>query len=87
MITTYHYRIKDSGAAHNILTKMARSVTMVWNFCKQTQRDALKNRSVKLVKSSKTGQIISIPYFFSSAEMDKLVASSSKELGLHSQTI
>ena len=87
MITTYHYRIKDSGKAHALLSQMSRSVNMVWNFCKQTQRDALKNRSVKLIQDSKSKKQISIPYFLSSSEMDALVAGSSKELGLHSQTI
>ena len=60
---------------------------MVWNFCKQTQRDALKNKLVKLIQDKKLGKMISIPYFFSSTEMDALVAESSKELGLHSQTV
>lgn len=87
MIITYHYRIKDSGSAHIILSKMSRSVNMVWNFCKQTQRDALKNKSVRLIQDKKTENEISIPYFLSSSEMDKLVAGSSKELGLHSQTV
>jgi putative transposase len=87
MITTYHYRIKDSGKANRVLSKMSRSVNMVWNFCKQTQQEALKNKSVKLINDKKSGEKISIPYFFSSSEMDGLVAGSSKELGLHSQTV
>ncbi len=87
MITTYHYRIKDSGKANRVLSKMSRSVNMVWNFCKQTQQEAIKNKSVKLIEDKKSGEKISIPYFFSSSEMDGLVAGSSKELGLHSQTV
>ncbi|WP_186646782.1 RNA-guided endonuclease InsQ/TnpB family protein [Fluviispira vulneris] len=87
MITTYHYRIKDSGRANRVLSKMSRSVNLVWNFCKQTQQEALKNKSVKLINDKKSGEKISIPYFFSSSEMDGLVAGSSKELGLHSQTV
>ena len=86
MITTYQYRIKDS-TAKSTLKKMASAVNMVWNFCKQTQRDALKNKPVKMIEDKKTGKKISIPYFLSSAEMDGLVAGSSKELGLHSQTV
>ncbi len=66
---------------------MSRSVNMVWNFCKQTQKEALKNKSVKLINDKKSGKKISIPYFFSSSEMDGLVAGSSKELCLHSQTV
>lgn len=87
MITTYHYRIKDSGSSGKILSEMSYSVNMVWNFCKATQRDALKNKSVKIIKDKKSGKQISIPYFLSSSEMDELVGGSSKELGLHSQTI
>jgi putative transposase len=87
MITTYHYRIKDSGKASRVLSKMSRSVNMVWNFCKQTQQEALKNKPVKLIEDKKSGKELSIPYFFSSSEMDGLVAGSSKELGLHSQTV
>jgi hypothetical protein len=64
MITTYHYRIKDSGKANRVLSQMSRSVNMVWNFCKQTQQDALKNKSVKLIDDKKSGEKISIPYFF-----------------------
>ena len=86
-LTSYHFRIKDSGLSHKLLSKMARSVNMVWNFCKQTQKDALKSRPVKLIKDKKTEKEISIPYFLSSAEMDALVAGSAKELGLHSQTV
>ena len=87
MITTYHFRIKESGSAEKVLSKMSRSVNMIWNFCKQTQRDALRNKPVKLIEDKKTGKKISIPYFLSSNEMDGLVAGSSKELGLHSQTV
>lgn len=87
MITTYHFRIKDSGNTKKVLSKMSRSINMVWNFCKATQRDALKNKSVKFIEDKKTGKKISIPYFLSSSEMDALVAGSSKELGLHSQTV
>ena len=87
MITTYHYRIKDSGRAGKVLTKMSHSVNMVWNFCKQTQQEALKNKSCKLIKDEKTGKIVSIPYFLTTDELNNLVSGSSKELGLHSQTV
>jgi putative transposase len=86
MITTYRYRIKDSGKAHTILSEMSRSVNMVWNFCKATQRDALKNKPMKMIED-KEGKKNAIPYFLSSSEMDALVAGSSKLLGLHSQTV
>jgi putative transposase len=87
MITTYHYRIKDSGRAGKALIKMSRSVNMVWNYCKQTQQEALKNKPVKLIKDKKTGKNVSIPFFLTKYELNKLVGGSSKELGLHSQTI
>ena len=84
MITTYRYRMKDSGRAGKNLSKMAQAVNVVWNFCKQTQKEALKNKCVKIIENKKTKEFISIPYFLSSTEMDALVAGSSKELGLHS---
>jgi transposase len=87
MITTYRFRIKQSGGSANVLSKMARSVNMVWNFCKETQRDALRNKPYRFIEDKKTGRKVSIPNFLSSSEMDALVAGSSKELGLHSQTV
>jgi hypothetical protein len=87
LITTYHYRIKDSGKANRVLSKMSRSVNMVWNFCKQTQQEALKNKSVKLIDDKKSGEKASIPYFLTKFEMNNLVSGSSKELELHSQTV
>ncbi|WP_338634973.1 transposase [Spirobacillus cienkowskii] len=87
MITTYHYRIKDSGKASRVLSKMSRSVNMVWNFCKQTQQEALKNKPVKLIDDKKSGEKVSIPYFLTKFEMNNLVSGSSKELELHSQTV
>jgi putative transposase len=87
LIKTYHYRIKDSGKSGKILKKMASSVNFVWNYCKITQKSALKNKPVKQVIDSKTGKVISIPYFFSKFEMNALVSGSSKELGIHSQSI
>ncbi|KAB8028558.1 hypothetical protein [Fluviispira multicolorata] len=56
MIITYFYRIKDSGRANRVLSKMSRSVNMVWNFCKLTQKEALKNKSVKLIDDKKSGE-------------------------------
>jgi transposase len=87
MIITYHYRIKESGGTAKMLCRMSRSVNMVWNFCKQTQREALKNRTGRFIEDKKTGKKVYIPYFLSSSEMDELVGGSSKELGLHSQTV
>lgn len=66
---------------------MSNGINLVWNFCKQTQRDALRNKSVKLIKDKKSGKEISMPYFFSKFEMNALVSGSSKELGVHSQSI
>ncbi|WP_397600356.1 RNA-guided endonuclease TnpB family protein [Silvanigrella sp.] len=87
MITTYHYRIKDSGKSGRTLKKMSSSVNFVWNYCKNTQREALKNRSVKRIIDPLTGKTIFVPYFFTKFEMNSLVSGSSKELGIHSQTI
>jgi len=87
MMTTYQFRIKDSGRAGKVLTKMSLSVNIIWNYCKQTQKEALKNRPYRKIQDKKTGQTISIPFFLTTYEMNKLVSGSSKELGLHSQTV
>lgn len=87
MLTTWRFRIKDSGASGNALTRMARSVNLVWNFSKATQRDALRSKSARLIEDKKSGAQVAIPNFLSSTELDALVAGSSKELGLHSQTV
>jgi IS605 OrfB family transposase len=87
MLTTWKFRIKDGGSAGRTLSRMARSVNMVWNFAKTTQRDALRAKSARLIEDKKSGTEVAIPNFLSSAELDALVAGSSKELGLHSQTV
>jgi len=87
MLTTWRFRIKDSGAAGKALSRMARSVSMVWNFAKATQRDALRAKSARLIVDKATGSVVGIPNFLSSQELDALVAGSSKELGLHSQSV
>ena len=87
MLTTWKFRIKDSGASGTTLEKMSRSVNQVWNFAKATTRDALRAKSARIILDKKTGKKIGIPNFLSSSELDALVAGSSKELELHSQTI
>ena len=79
MMTTFRYRLKDSGSTAKKLLKMSGSVNSVWNYCKQTQKDALKNKTVKLIKDKKSEKVISIPYFLSTYEMNNLVSGSSKE--------
>jgi putative transposase len=87
MITTWKFRIKDSGKAGRNLTRMSRAVNIVWNFAKETQINALRAKSARLITDKKTGQVIGIPNFLSAYELNNLVAGSSKELGLHSQTV
>jgi len=87
VITTYRFRIKDSGRAHVQLQKMASSVNFVWNFCKQTQKDALRSIPFKIITDSKTKKTLQIVNFLTKYEMNNLVSGSSKELNLHSQTI
>lgn len=70
MIKTFSYRIKDS-TTHKHLEAHARSVNVVWNFCNDTQRFA-----IKWDKKWPTGY-----------DLQKLAAGSSKYLDLHSQTI
>jgi putative transposase len=87
MITTWKYRIKDSGKTGRSLQKMARSVNFVWNFAKQTQVNAFRARSARLVTEKKTSNLVAIPNIISAFELNNLVAGSSKELGLHSQSV
>ena len=87
MLTTWKFRIKDSGSSGTTLEKMSRSVNQVWNFSKATTRDALGAKSARIIVDKKTGKQIGIPNFLSSSELDALVAGSSKELELHSQTV
>jgi putative transposase len=87
MITTWRFRIKDSGSSGRKLCRMARAVNFVWNYAKSTQIAALKARSGRIILDKKTGLEVGIPNFLSSSELDALVAGSSKELGLHSQTV
>lgn len=70
MIKVFRYRIKDGGSGKH-LDKMTRSVNFVWNFCNDTQKQALKwNKR-----------------WPSGFDLSGLCAGSSKELGLHSQTV
>jgi len=87
MITTWKYRIKDSGSAGKQLSRMARAVNFVWNYCKETQIIALKRSSTKRVIDKKTGKEKIIPNFFSGFDFNYLVAGSSKELGLNASTM
>ena len=70
MIRTYHYRIKDSSAAHK-LNQLALSCNVVWNFCNESQEHALRWN-----QRWPTG-----------FDLNKLTTGSSRELGVHSQTV
>lgn len=87
MPTTWKFRIKDSGAAGRKLVRMSRAVNFVWNFAKETQVNALRAKSARIISDKKTGKAIGIPNFLSAYELNNLVAGSSKELGLHSQSV
>jgi putative transposase len=87
MLVTWQFRVKDGGSGGRALSRAARAVNFVWNFAKATQRDALRAKSARIIADRKTGAPVAIPNFFSSDELDALVAGSSKELGLHSQTV
>ena len=87
MIATWKFRIKDSGSAGRKLVRMSRAVNFVWNFAKETQVNALRAKSARIISDKKTGQAIGIPNFLSAYELNNLVAGSSRELGLHSQSV
>jgi len=86
MITTWRYRIKDSSSGGRALVRMSRAVNFVWNYAKETQVTALRRRSHKVVTKS-DGSSRAVVNFLSKFELNNLVSGSSKELGLHSQTV
>ncbi len=69
MQLTYRFRLRDTCDAE--LRRQARAVNMIWNFCEETQRHALK-----WGKKWPTGY-----------DLQKLTAGSSKELDVHAHTI
>jgi transposase len=75
MILTYKYRLKGSSIKKS-LTSFAWSVNQVWNFCTATQR--------KVQKIHKDGSKINWPSHYG---LGKLTAGTSKELGIHAQSI
>jgi putative transposase len=87
VITTWKFRIKNTSNAKRKLSSMARAVNFVWNFAKRTQISALQAKSGRIILDKKTGKEIGIPNFLTKFEFNNLVAGSSKELGLHSQTV
>ena len=68
MLLVYRYRIKSLTG---LLGRQARACNFVWNFCNETQRQALKWN-----KRWPTG-----------FDLNRLTAGSSKELALHARTI
>lgn len=67
---TYSYRIKDKNTA-KALSRLARSVNFVWNYCNETSFYAIKNRNK----------------FLSKYDFRPLLKGSSKELPINSQTV
>jgi len=71
MIKVFSYRVKDSGAAGKQLSRMARAVNFVWNYCNEQQK-----RAVRLRLKWLTGY-----------DLNKLTGGCTKELGVQSHTI
>ena len=69
-LTTLQYRIKDSNATRQ-LSKMAGSVSYVWNYCNEVNYDSWR-------KFRKT---------YTAFDLNKKTKGCGKELGLHSQTV
>ena len=69
MQLTYKFRLRDS--ADSELRRQARAVTFVWNYCNETQQQAVKRHRKWL----------------SWQDLQKLTAGSSKALDLHAHTI
>lgn len=71
MILTYRYRLKETSGAAQELSRQARAVNLVWNFCGETQETARRwNR-----------------LWPSGFDLINLTHGSSRELGLHSDTV
>jgi putative transposase len=70
MMLTYRYRVKDATAGKR-LSRMARAVNQVWNYC-----GGIQNDSRRLNRRWPSG-----------FDLIKLTSGSSKELGLHSDTV
>ena len=75
MILTYKYRLKDNHAK-TTLRRMAWAVNQVWNFAVETQR--------KVQTMYKQGLSKKWPSHF---DLQKLTAGTSKDLGIHAQSI
>lgn len=71
MILTYRYRIKTTSGAARALDTMARAVNLVWNFCGETQEAARRWNK----------------RWPSGFDLIGLTHGTSRELGLHSDTV
>lgn len=71
MILTYRYRIKETGGAMRELERQARAVNFVWNFCGETQEASRRFNRC----------------WPSGFDLIGLTYGSSRELGLHSDTV
>ena len=69
MLLTYKFRVKDKHAAE--LNRQARAVHIIWNFCEETQRSALKWGKK----------------WPSAFDLQKLTTGSNVELDIHAHTI
>ncbi len=74
-ILTYSFRIKDSlKSLRKALFEKSKSVNLVWNFCNQTQLDALRHGKLPWEGPSEF-------------DLNNLTAGCTKELKLNSTTI
>ena len=76
MIVTHRYRIKDNSA-HRALSRHAYAVNQVWNYCNAYQRDIEARYRAGAPKRK-------WPSHF---DLQKLTKGTSKELGIHAQTV
>ncbi|HZC85633.1 MAG TPA: zinc ribbon domain-containing protein, partial [Steroidobacteraceae bacterium] len=71
MILTYRYRLKATSGAAQELSRQARAVNLVWNFCGETQETARRWDRI----------------WPSGFDLISLTYGSSRELRLHSDTV
>ena len=76
MILTYKYRLKDNSA-HKTLRRYAFAVNQVWNYCNAYQRDIEARYGAGAPKRK----------WPTNFDLHKLTKGTSKELGIHAQTV
>lgn len=87
MLTTWQFRIKDSGAEGKWLSRISRAVNFVWNFCKQTQIHAFSRCGYRVIDGKEENEKKIVGNFITAYEFSILCKGAGAELSLHSQSV